>query len=141
RAVIALHRGAGFLEAGDLPAALRSFSFALEHGEESRAASNVLGLSRRWLSYVVGRYAVSDDLLTTLWTIVPRQDFYAILEDLLSRSALRADAKSFALCTRYAKSKGALDLRVERLRTLAAGNLGQLATALRDGLAAEPYAA
>ena len=35
-------------------------------------------------------YEISEELLATLWNLVPRQDYNVILEDLIWRSAFRA---------------------------------------------------
>ncbi len=140
RSVIALHRGVAFLEAGDLDEALRSFAFAMQHADDSRESSTTLGLARRWLSYVLSRHETSDELLATLAALVPRQDYNVVIEDLVWRAALRADLTSFRACVRRAKTGGAFDARVERLRPLAEGKLGELAQKLREGLQSEAHA-
>src|SRR6185295_6634589 len=73
RSAIALHRGVEFLGAGDMREALRSFAFALAHGDESRNSDDVLGLSRRWLSFVLSRFETGDDVIAILQALVPPQ--------------------------------------------------------------------
>ncbi|MBX5484296.1 MAG: hypothetical protein IRZ16_20945 [Myxococcaceae bacterium] len=140
RAVIAMHRGVAFLEAGQLPKALRSFAFVLHHAGESRDAETVAALARRWLSYVLSRFETSDEVLATLQALVPRQELNGVLEDLLWRAAVRADRASFDRVASKVNHGGALDQRLLRLQLLAAGAPGKLATALRDDAAEEPHA-
>lgn len=138
RSVIALHRGVGFLEAGKLDDSLRSFAFAMAHAEESREASTIIALSRRWLSYVLSRYETTQDVIAILEALVPRQEFNAVIEDLIWRAALRADVKSFDRAVANTRRGGAFDLQVSRLRTLSRGKAGELATELRNASETEP---
>lgn len=139
RAVMALHRGPYLLEAGNVSEALRSFAFALHHGAESRAADAVLGLCRRWLSYVLSRHRTDEEVLTTLAALVPRHEFNAIIEDLAWRAALAADQESFARCTEYGSGKTAFDMRMARLAPLAAGRVGEFLTGIGAALSDEPH--
>jgi len=140
RAVIALHRGVAFLEVGDLKEALRSFAFALGHAEESREATAVQSLSRRWLSFVLSRYETNAEVIATLQALVPRQDFNAILQVLAWRAALRADAASFERVAKSARRGSAFDAELDRLRLLSQGRAGRLLTTLRAQSAKTPYA-
>lgn len=138
RSVIALHRGVGFLEAGAPQEALRSFAYALQQAETSREAAVTRGLARRWLSYVLGQYETNDEVIATLKALVPRQEYNQVIEELVWRAALRADARSFEQMTRTAWRGGSFDATLERLRPLAQGKPGELATRLRDTLPTEP---
>lgn len=140
RAVIALHRGVSFMEAGRRQEALRSFAYAMRYAEASREAGAVIALSRRWLSYVLARYETSDDVIATLKALVPRQEYNRVIEDLIWKAALRGDTASFERVTATAHRGSAFDARLHRLRTLASGNAGRLATELRQEIATEPYA-
>ena len=82
RGTIALHRGVAFLEEGRRPEALSSFAYALAHAESGREPAVVLGLARRWLSYLLSRYETDDEVIATLDALVPRQEYELILEDL-----------------------------------------------------------
>ncbi|MFY0523578.1 hypothetical protein ACN28I_10480 [Archangium gephyra] len=138
RSVVALHRGVGFLEAGELQESLRSFAYTMQQAETSREAAVTLGLARRWLSYVLSRYETNDEVVATLKALVPRQEYNQVIEDLVWRAALRADDRSFERITRTARRGGSFDSTVERLRPLSQGKPGELATRLRDALAQEP---
>lgn len=140
RSVVALHRGVAFLEEGSRQEALRSFAFALRHAEESRESNAVTGLSRRWLSYVLSRFETSDDVIATLKALVPRQEYNAVVADLVWRAALRADLGSFERVTSTVRRGTAFDTHIERLEPLAKGNIGALASRVRKELAEEPYA-
>jgi hypothetical protein len=131
RGVIALHRGIRQLEEGDLPAALRSLAYALQHAQESTAAEEVERLSRRWLSHVAGRFALTDELLVTLRALVPVRDYAIILEDLLWRSAFHADAASFARGVEHQPGSGALERRAALLRPLASGDITAFSARIR----------
>lgn len=139
RATIALHRGVWFLESGDLREALRSFAFALSSAESSRQAPVTLSLARRWVSYVLSRYTVNDEAIATLQALVPAQEYNAVVEDLVWRAALNADLASFDRVVATTRRGGAFDARVTRLRLLASGQAGALATQLRDSMAEEPF--
>jgi hypothetical protein len=140
RAVIALHRGVAFLEVGDLKESLRSFAFALGHADESREATAVHALSRRWLSFVLSRFETNAEVIATLQALVPRQDFNAILQVLAWRAALRADLASFERVAQGTRRGSAFDAELDRLRLLAQGRAGRLLTALRDQAPKTPYA-
>ena len=138
RGVIALHRGVYHLEAGELPEALRTLAYAMQHAPDSRAADEVLRLSRRWLSFVAAQFEITDDLLITLQALVPRRDYSLLLEDLLWRAALHADSASFARGLQSQGGRDALARRLVLLEPLAAGNLRRFAQQIRDGLRDSP---
>lgn len=138
RAIVALHRGVGFLETGELKESLRSFAYAMQQAENSREATVTLALARRWLSYVLSRYETNDEVIATLKALVPRQEYNWVIEDLVWRAALRADAPSFERITQTARRGGSFDATVERLRPMSQGKPGELATRLRDALAEQP---
>jgi hypothetical protein len=138
RATISLQRGVSALQAGERLEALRAFAFAMGHADESRAASATLGLARRWLSFLLAQYETNDELVATLRALVAKPEFNAIVEGLLWRAALKADAESFERLTRVVHRGGSLDDRVARLRLLAHGDPGALVTGLRDALVDEP---
>ena len=138
RSVVALHRGVGFLEAGEQQESLRSFAYAMQQAESSREAAVTLGLARRWLSYVLSRYETNDEVVATLKALVPRQEYNQVIEDLVWRAALRADARSFERIDRSARRGGSFDATIERLRPLSQGKPGEMATRLRDALREEP---
>jgi hypothetical protein len=139
RAVVALHRGVAFLEEGNLPESLRSFAYALSYAEGSRDERLVAGLSRRWLSYVLSRYQTTDDVIATLKALVPRQDYNAVLEDLVWRAALTTDSDSFERCARSTRGNSAFQTRIERLRPLSQGKLKEFGLELRQALTDEPF--
>ncbi len=139
RAVIALHRGVAALESGNQLEALQSFGFAMAHAEESREQAVVLPLARRWLSYVLSRYTTNGEVLRTLRALVPRQELNSVFEDLLWRAALRADEKSFETISASVQRGSSLDARIAKLRPLAKGDVGGLATTLRDAAVDEPH--
>ncbi|OJT22330.1 hypothetical protein BO221_21285 [Archangium sp. Cb G35] len=138
RAVIALHRGVGFLEAGELQESLRAFAYSLQQAETSREAAVTQGLARRWLSYVLSRYETNDEVVATLKALVPRQEYNQVIEDLVWRAALRADDRSFERITQTARRGGSFDTAIERLRPLSQGKPGEMATRLRDAIREEP---
>lgn len=138
RGVLALHRGVDELEAGALPDALRSFAFALRHAPESASADVVARLSRRWLSYVAGQFALTESLVLTLRELVPPRDFSVLLEDLLWRATFHVDVSSFELAASHQTSRGALLRRVDLLRPLARGDAGRFANEVRAGLIGSP---
>lgn len=138
RSVIALHRGVAFLEAGRMDDALRSFAFAMAHADESRESSTVIALARRWLSYVLSRYETSEEIIAILQALVPKQEYNAVIDDLIWRAALRADVKSFDRAVAGVRRGGAFDLQVSRLRTLSRGKAGEMVTELRDAATTEP---
>lgn len=140
RPVIALHRGVGYLESGALQDALRSFAYALQHAEESRQPDVTQALARRWLSYVLSRFETSEEVVATLEELVPRREYNAVVEDLVWRAALRADRASFDRVTANIQRGGAFEARISRLRPLAEGKPGEMATQLRDAAQDEPHA-
>ncbi len=139
RATIALHRGVSFLEAGDLLEALRAFAYAMSKAEESRESAAVMALARRWVSFVLSRYETNEQVIATLKALVPKQEYNAVIEDLVWRAALRGDEKSFDLVVASLQRGSALDARVAKLRLLAQGKQGQLATMMRDATTDEPH--
>lgn len=139
RSTVALQRGVAFLEAGALQEALRSFAFAMAHADESRESAITLSLSRRWVSYVLSRYETNAEVIATLKALVPKQEYNFVIEDLIWRAALRSDEKSFELVVASLQRGSALDARVLRLRLLAQGKQGALATQLRDAAENEPH--
>ena len=139
RAVVALYRGIAFLEAGDRQSALRSFAFALAHSEQGHDRAVVLGLSRRWLGYVLARYQTDAEVVATLRALIPAQEYNAVLEDLVWRAALRADRASFEMISKGARHGGSFDALLDRLRPLSRGEAGGLMTELRNGAEAQPY--
>jgi hypothetical protein len=138
RATIALHRGVAFLEDGRRPEALSSFGYALAHAESGREPAVVLGLARRWLSYLLSRYETNEEVIATLDSLVPRQEYELIVEDLAWRAALRADSRSFDRAVRSARPGSAFAARAARLRALARGQAGALVTSLQQAAADEP---
>lgn len=132
RSVIALHRGVGFLQRGELQDSLKSFAYALQHAEESREGEAIRGLARRWLSFVLSRYETSDEVIATLKALVPRQEYNAVIEDLVWRAAFRADAKSFNRLAASSQKGGSFEAKLDRLRPLAEGDAGAMATRLRN---------
>ncbi len=138
RSVVALHRGVRALEQGDLPDALRAFSFALMHADDSRAADTTRNLSRRWLSFVAAQFETSDELLVTLQELVPRRDYGVILEDLMWRAAFHADAQSFERGIRNQAGRGALERRLALLAPLARGDLRRFEEGIAAGLQHSP---
>jgi hypothetical protein len=139
RSAVALQRGVSFLEAGRLHDALSSFAAATAFAQDSREAAVTSALATRWLSYVLASYESSDEVLATLRALVPRQEYNSVIEDLVWRAALRADERSFERVVASARRGGAFDRRAERLRLLAQGRAGLLATQLRDGAGDEPH--
>ncbi len=139
RSVIALHRGLAFLEAGDMREALISFAYAMAHAERSREPAVTLSLSRRWVSYVLARYEATDEVISTLKALVPSQEYNSVVEDLIWRAALNADLPSFDRLMATTRHGGSFDARAARLRMLAQGSAGALATQLRDAVKEEPF--
>ncbi len=138
RGVIALHRGVAHLEQGDLPAALRSFAYAIGAAPDSDASEEVASLSLRWLSWVASQFEVSESLLVTLRELVPRREYSILLEDLMWSAALRADAASFARGQRNQLGRGALERRLALLRPLARGERNSFTRAIGRGLDESP---
>jgi hypothetical protein len=138
RGVIALHRGVAFLERGDLDEALRSLAFAVQQSVDSTASDDVARLGRRWLSYVAGRFSLSESLVLTLQSLLPRRDYSVLLEDLLWRSAFHADSASFAMGVEHAGGRAALDRRMVFLMPLASGDVGTFSRGLARGMAESP---
>jgi hypothetical protein len=138
RSVIALNRGVDELERGDLPSALRSLAYALQHAPDSRSSDTVASLSRRWLSYVASQYEITDALLVTLQELVPRRDYGIILEDLMWRSAFHADGESFERGLRNQAGRGALERRLALLGPLATGDVRRFSAGIAQGLERSP---
>ncbi len=136
--VIALHRGVRHLERGELPQALRSMAFAVQHAVESRASQDVEGLSLRWLSFVAGRFEITEDLLLTLRQLLPSRDYAVVLEDLMWRSALRADLSSFTYGLDHQPGRGALSRRLRLLQPVAEGDIGRFSVLIEDWLVESP---
>lgn len=140
RAPIALARGVLWLERGERQEALRAFALALRASGDSRDSSGTSSLARRWLSYVLGAYETSDEVIATLKALVPPLEYNGIIEDLVWKAALRADLGSFDRLTKSARHGGAFDGRVALLRPLAEGKAGELVDQLVRGAADEPHA-
>lgn len=136
--VIALHRGVDHLERGELPQALRSLAFALQHAPGSRQGEVVESLSLRWLTYVASQFEITDDLLITLQELVPRRDYAVLLEDLMWRAALRADRQSFDRGLRHQAGRNALQRRLHLLDPLASGDVNGFTARIREGLRDAP---
>lgn len=140
RGPIAIHRGVWLLEQGEQREALRSFAFALNASKDSSAASATAALARRWLTYVLGVYEANDDLVAVLKALIPPLEYNVVIEDLVWKAALRADAKSFERLVASARRGGAFDGRVEKLRPLSQGRASELLSQLRQEAADEPHA-
>ena len=138
RSVVALHRGVDHLERGELPEALRTFAFAMQHAPQSQASEAVDGLSRRWLSYVAAQFVITDELLGTLRELVTRRVYAVMLEDLLWRAAFRADVGSFRRGMDNQPGRGALARRAELLGPLAAGDVRRFLGKVQLGLRESP---
>lgn len=138
RAVVALHRGVDHLERGELPDALRTFAFAMQHAPQSQASETVDALSRRWLSYVAAQFVITDELLATLRELVSRRVYAVMLEDLLWRAAFRADVQSFRRGMDNQPGRGALARRAELLGPLAAGDVRRFLGKVQLGLRESP---
>jgi hypothetical protein len=136
--VIALSRGVRHLERGELPESLRSMAYAVQNAGESRASRSVESLSLRWLSYVASQFEITEDLLITLQQLIPSRDYAVILEDLMWRSALRADLDSFETGLVNQPGRGALARRLELLHPLAAGEVGRFLGTIERWLAESP---
>ena len=95
-------------------------------------------LSLRWLTYVAGRFEVTDDLLVTLQELVPRRDYAVLLEDLMWRAALRADRQSFDRGLRHQQGRNALERRLRLLEPLARGDVNAFTAGVRVGLREAP---
>lgn len=141
RATIALHRGVAYLEAGQQQEALRSFAYAMAHADDSAAADDNRKLARRWLSFVMSRYQTSDELLASLQALVPRQEWNALVEDLIWKAALRADQPSFDRAAASVRRGSALDDRIATLRPLAQGNATSVMDQVRSRVGTEPHLA
>jgi len=140
RAVIALHRGVAYLEAGETQEALRSLGLAMALAEESREPAPTLALARRWLGFVLARYRATDEVIATLRAVVPQADYNSVVEDLVWSAALRGDLSSFERVAASMRHGSAMDATLDRLRPLARAKPGELATMLRDGAAESPHA-
>lgn len=140
RAALALHRGVDALGAGHLPDALRSFAYALKYANESSDSEGVRRLGLRWMSYVAGRFKVTDSLMTMLVELVPRGDLARVLEGLIWDAAMAADLDSFERTVAAHRGRGALSLRIERLRPLAGGDVGTFLTRVRAEMVESPHA-
>ena len=141
RGPIALARGMLLLERGERREALRSFAAALQSSGDSREQAATASLGRRWLSYVLGSFETNDEILATLKALVPPLEYNAVIEDLVWKAALRADAASFERLAESARRGGAFDGRVALLRPLSQGNAGALADELFHDATQEPHAA
>ena len=141
RATVALHRGVAFLEAGQQQDALRSFAYAMANADDSAAAEDNRKLARRWLSFVMSRYQTTDELLSSLQALVPRQEWNALVEDLIWKAALRADQPSFDRAAASIRRGSALDERILTLRPLAQGNAAAVMNQVRLHVATEPHLA
>ncbi len=137
-AVIALSRGVHHLQAGRQTEALRSMAWALQHAGESKAAGSVESLSLRWLTWIAGRYEITDSLLITLRQLVGTREYSVILEDLMWRSALRADLRSYERGLANQRGRGALGRRLHLLAPLAAGDAGEFERGIAEGLETAP---
>lgn len=140
RGPIALHRGVMLLESGDQREALRSFAAAMMTANDSRASSVTLSLARRWLSYVLGSYETNDELIATLKALIPAIEYNVVIEELIWKAALRADARSFERLVATTRKGGAFDARATRLRPLSQGKAGELIDELVRSAAEEPHA-
>ncbi len=138
RGVVALHRGVHQLEEGALMEALASFALAMDEAPRSSMSEPVGGLARRWLSYVTAQFEVSEELLVTLEELVPRRDYDIIVEDLMWRAALHADAPSFDRAAASQQGRGATRRRMDLLRPLARGDIGGMANVVRGRLEESP---
>lgn len=138
RSAIALHRGVHYLAKGEVDDALRSFGLVLHHAHRSRSSEEIRSLGLRWVSYVVGRYGASEELLATLVALVPRGDLAPILEDLLWEAALVADGASFRRLQQTQRGRGALRRRVQRLEPLAQGQADRFLAKTRVELREQP---
>lgn len=136
--MVALHRGVGELEAGDLDAALRSLAYALDQASDSEQAPVVRSLSLRWLSYVAAQFEITDSLLATMQQLVPARDYSLLLEDLMWRAAFRADAGSFEHGVANQRGRGALSRRLDLLRPLAQGDIARFSDGVRTNMANSP---
>ncbi len=140
RAALALHRGVEAVGAGRLPDALRSFAYALRYADESSDSEGVRRLGLRWMSFVAGRFKVTEPLMTMLVELVPRGDLARVLEGLIWDAALAADLESFDRTVAAHRGRGALSLRIERLRPLAGGDVGAFLTRIRSEMVESPHA-
>ena len=140
RGVVALHRGVYFFQAGDVREALRSFSLAIKYSDESAQPQPVRLAARRWLSYVAGSYDVKPELVAVLKEVLPREDFNIILQDLVWRSALHFDNKSFDSLMKFASGQAAWTARLQRLVSLSRGKVREFNSELNASLNEDPYA-
>jgi hypothetical protein len=118
--------------------ALASFALALKEAPASSMTDQVGGLARRWLSYTTAQFEVSEELLVTLEELVPKRDYDVIVENLMWRAALHADARSFDRAAAAQQGRGATRRRMDLLRPLARGDTGGMATKVRERLEASP---
>jgi len=139
RGAVALRRGTAFLERGETLDAMRSFARALQTSEESVRAAEVHNLGKRWLVYVLSQYETDEQVLAILREFAAPVDRNELLEVLLWRAAFGADLASFERIAEHVQRRGSLDSRVQRLRSLAAGDAGAMWAALRDELAEKPH--
>jgi len=138
RSVVALHRGVNQLGRGEMMEALASFALAMSEAPASSRSDQVSGLARRWLSYVTAQFEISEDLLVTLEELVPRRDYDVIVEDLMWKAALHADAGSFDKAAASQQGRGATRRRMDLLRPLARGDIGGMANQVQERLEASP---
>ncbi len=139
RATVALHRGLAFLETGAMREALVSFAYAMASAESSREGPATLALARRWVSYVLSRYQTNDEVIMTLRSLVPPQEYNAVVEELVWRAALNTDLNSFDHLVAGSRRGSAFDAKVAKLRVLAKGDAGALATELGREVSDEPF--
>ena len=132
RGAIALHRGVAFLKAGDTLEALRSFAVALSHADDSVDAENVHRLAQRWLSFVLGQYVSSEEVLGVVDRFVPAVDYGVVVESLLWRAAFHGDVDSVARLTASARRKRNVGVQTlsKQLQPLAEGDPGRMWTEL-----------
>lgn len=138
RGVVAWHRGIDFLSRGNLRESLRSLGLAIRYGDESSEVEAIRMGARRWISYIAGYYEVNDTLMATLKEVLPYEDFSAVLQDLLWRSILRFDSKSFDKLQQYVNTRSAAAARFEQFDTMAKGKLTQFFAGIRKLFREEP---
>lgn len=135
RGPLALHQGVHQLEQGQVDDALRSFGFALQQAPTSRDSQAVSRLSRRWIGTIAARFTLSEALLATLQTLLPKRDFAVLLEDLLWHAALRADRASFDRGLAAQPTRGAMDRRLALLVPLSRGDGARFVRGIDNTLA------
>ena len=141
RSAIALHRGVDALERGDLQGSLHAMALAIQTADEAPDSEATRALALRWLRFVAAQFTITEELMITLQSIVPRREFSMLLEDLLWAAALRSDRASWEEGLLHQPGRGALERRLELLGPLAGGDLGGFLNALDDRLAESPVEA